>query len=86
MSAVQARRKFLKSQLGAGSPNSIAELEAEYARKLRAGTQAGAPLATTTVAGAVKKSAAVALAAGANPTKAEFDALINALKAAGIMA
>ena len=28
----------------------------------------------------------VPLAAGANPTKAEFDALINALIAAGIMA
>lgn len=83
MSAVVARRKFLKSRLGAGSPNSIAELEAEYARKQAAGT-AGA--ATTTVLGTVKKSASVALAAGANPTKAEFDALINALKAAGIMA
>lgn len=83
---VDARRKFLKAQLGAGAPNNIAELEALYASKLRAGTQAGAPLATTTVAGAVKKSASVNLAAGANPTKAEFDALINALKAAGIMA
>jgi len=32
-----------------------------------------------------KQSAAVAAAAGANPTKAEFDALITALKNAGIM-
>ena len=32
-----------------------------------------------------KVSAAVPLAAGATPTKAEFDALINALKAAGLM-
>lgn len=32
-----------------------------------------------------KQSEAVAVAAGANPTKAEFDALITALKNAGIM-
>jgi hypothetical protein len=41
--------------------------------------------ATTTVAGTVKKAALVANAAGANPTKAEYDALLAALKTAGIM-
>lgn len=44
------------------------------------------PAATTSVAGSVKQSALVANAAGANPTKAEFDALLTALKNAGIMA
>lgn len=43
------------------------------------------PAATTTVAGKVKQSALVANAAGANPTKAEYDALLAALKTAGIM-
>lgn len=35
---------------------------------------------------AVKPAAHVALAAGATPTKSEFDALINSLVAAGLMA
>lgn len=43
-------------------------------------------MATTTKAGLVKQSAAVAGAAGSNVTKAEFKALLDALKEAGIMA
>ena len=42
--------------------------------------------ATTEVAGIVEQSANVAVAAGEAPTKAEFDALIAALIAAGLMA
>lgn len=42
-------------------------------------------LATTTTAGIVLKGAAVNVAAGANPTKAEFDALVNSLKNAGVV-
>jgi hypothetical protein len=42
--------------------------------------------ATAETAGLVKQSANVAVAAGDAPTKAEFDALIAALVAAGIMA
>jgi len=34
----------------------------------------------------VRKSTLVANAVGANPTKAEYDALLAALKAAGLMA
>lgn len=34
----------------------------------------------------LKQAAAVAEAAGTNPTKAEFKALLDALKAAGLMA
>lgn len=42
--------------------------------------------ATTAKAGLVKQAAAVAVAAGEAPTKAEFDSLLTALKNAGIMA
>lgn len=42
--------------------------------------------ATPTAAGVVKQAANVAAAAGEAPTKAEFDALLAALQAAGIMA
>lgn len=42
--------------------------------------------ATTEALGAVKQAALVAEAAGENVTKAEFKALLDALKAAGIMA
>ena len=41
--------------------------------------------ATPSVAGMVKQAASQPAAAGANPTKAEYDALLAALKAAGIM-
>lgn len=41
--------------------------------------------ATATTIGGVKQAASQPAAAGANPTKAEYDALIAALKAAGIM-
>jgi len=44
------------------------------------------PAATTEAAGIVKMAANVAKAASTAPTKAEFDALIDALVAAGIMA
>lgn len=44
------------------------------------------PAANNSTLGGVKQSAAVAEAAGENVTKAEFKALLDALKAAGIMA
>jgi hypothetical protein len=43
------------------------------------------PAATKTKAGAVKMAAKVAEAAGDAPTAAEFKALLDALKAAGLM-
>lgn len=54
---------------------------------LVAGAAAGAAAipATKTVAGIVKMAALVPGAAGANPTQAEFAALLAALKAAGLM-
>lgn len=45
----------------------------------------GLPVATTEAAGVVKQAAAVADAAS-TPTKAEFNALLAALRAAGIIA
>ena len=42
--------------------------------------------ATKTKAGTVLQGAAVADAAGANPTAAEFKALLDSLRAAGIIA
>lgn len=42
--------------------------------------------ASKSTPGIVKQATAVPEASGANPTKAEFKALLDALKAAGIMA
>ena len=44
------------------------------------------PAATAAALGGVKQAAAVADAAGEQVTKAEFDALLAALRAAGMMA
>jgi hypothetical protein len=44
------------------------------------------PPASATAAGVVKQGVNVAAAAGATPTKAEFDALLTSLKNAGIIA
>ena len=42
--------------------------------------------ATASKRGTVLQGAAVAVAAGANPTKAEFDALVVSLRNAGVIA
>ena len=64
--------------------NVVEVLLGEIAERL--GNASAAPAAATaTKAGVVKKAANVAAAAGEAPTKAEFDALIAALVAAGIM-
>lgn len=42
--------------------------------------------ASATTAGIVKRGAVVADAAGANPTAAEFKALLDSLRAAGVIA
>jgi hypothetical protein len=44
------------------------------------------PNTSSTQAGPIKKGVAVADAAGANPTKAEFDALLASLRTAGVIA
>ena len=52
---------------------------------LKADGTAAIPAATKTRAGAVKMAAKVSEAAGNTPTAAEFKALLDALKTAGIM-
>ena len=49
-------------------------------------TGATGAVASTTKAGLMKQGAAVADAAGAAPTAAEFKALLDSLRAAGIIA
>lgn len=49
------------------------------------GFKTGSATATKTSAGTVKMAAKVSEAAGSAPTAAEFKALLDALKAAGIM-
>lgn len=57
-----------------------------FPRAMKAAAANGTfPAASTTVRGTVKQAALQANAAGANPTKAEFDALLAKLVAAGIM-
>lgn len=51
--------------------------------KVAAGTLV--PAATTTVRGTVLKGAAVAAAAGANPTAAEYLTLLTSLRNAGVI-
>lgn len=51
-----------------------------------AAAKSGGTPATKTTAGIVKQAALVANAAGANPTQAEYNALLTALKTAGLMA
>ena len=58
----------------------------EVTGDLKASGSMSVPVATKTKAGAVKMAAAVSEAAGDAPTAAEFKALLDALKAAGIMA
>ena len=58
----------------------------EVTGDLKAGGTGTLPAATKTKAGAVKMAAKVSEAAGDAPTAAEFKALLDALKAAGIMA
>ena len=83
-SVVEAKRAYYKSLGVAGT--AVADLEANYYEGVAGGTLAPAPDATETVAGVVKQAAFQPAAAGANPTKAEYDALLAALVAAGIMA
>lgn len=60
---------------------SVTKLQAQA----KTSTAANIPTATTTVAGTVLKGAAVPAAAGANPTKAEYDAMLVVLRNAGVI-
>ena len=65
--------------------SAFEELMSEIAERI-GDTEKATANATTTAAGVVKQSANVPTAAGDNPTAEEFNALINALISAGIMA
>ena len=73
------------TKLNPPAGNNVKEvLLGEIAERL-GGAAAAPAVATKTAAGVVKQAANVAVAADTAPTKAEFDALIAALIAAGIM-
>ena len=75
-----------KGETGAQGPAGAKGDRGDTGPQGPAGNDAVLTPATTLAIGAVKQSAAVAEAAGENVTKAEFKALLDALKAAGIMA
>lgn len=83
-SVVDAKREYYQS-LGIEG-QAVAELESKYYQGAASGAVPAAPLATETIAGLVQQAEFQPAAAGANPTKAEYDALLAALIAAGIMA
>lgn len=58
----------------------------EITGELKVNGSAAMPAATADKAGAVKMGAAVADAAGEAPTAAEFKALLDSLRSAGIIA
>ena len=64
----------------------IADKLVHYQKKQIQGSGYTLPAASKTTLGGVKQAARVNEAADANVTKAEFKALLDALKAAGIMA
>lgn len=70
----------------AKSTADTAKSTADTAKATADGATPKTQAATKSALGLVKQSAAVAEAAGENVTKAEFKALLDALKAAGIMA
>ena len=84
-SAAQAKREYFKQATGSTS-GALADLEAEYYTKAKAGTAVVVPEATTTVEGTVKQGAFVAaaavpfadLTAAANAYNALRTSLINA--------
>lgn len=71
---------------GAADANGVAELRILSMMKQDGNTTYTLPAATTTTLGGVEQGAAVADAAGSAPTAAEFKALLDSLRDAGIIA
>lgn len=84
-SVVDAKRAYYQAATGSDE-GSVAVLETLFYEQAAAGTAVVVPEATPTVEGTVKQAAFQADAVGVSPTKAEYDALLAALVAAGIMA
>ena len=83
MTTTKALAKLYKTITGSEARNSIGNILSDLADKWT--TSTAVPAATTSAAGVVKQAAKVNEAAGDNPTAAEFKALLDALKTAGIM-
>lgn len=73
-------------QVGPAGPAGPAGPKGDTGAQGPAGPSYTLPAASKTTLGGVKQAALVAEAAGENVTKAEFKALLDALKAAGQMA
>lgn len=73
-------------QVGPQGPKGDKGDKGDQGEQGPAGPSYTLPAASTTALGGVKQAAAVSEAAGENVTKAEFKALLDALKTAGIMA
>lgn len=67
-------------------PNYTRFTNLEVTGDLKMSGTAAVPAATASKAGAVKQGVAVANAAGSAPTAAEFKALLDSLRDAGIIA
>lgn len=67
-------------------PPAGAIQEEAYIEGIPSGSSYTLPAATATELGGVKQAAHVASAAGDNVTAAEFEALLDALEAAGVVA
>ena len=83
MTTTKALAKLYKTITGSEARNSIGRILSDLADNWSTATAPSA--ATTSKAGVVKMAAKVNEAAGSAPTAAEFKALLDALKDAGIM-
>ena len=83
MTTTKALAKLYKAITGSEARNSIGRILSDLADNWSTATAPSA--ATTSKAGVVKMAAKVNEAAGSAPTAAEFKALLDALKDAGIM-
>ena len=84
MTTTKALAKLYKAIVGSEGRNSAAKILSDLADNWTSSTAPSA--ATKTKAGVVKMAAKVDEAASTAPTAAEFKALLDALKDAGIMA
>lgn len=84
MTTTKALAKLYKTITGQEARNSIGRILSDLADNWASAT--AAPAATKTKAGVVKMGVTVAPAAGDNPTAAEFKALLDSLKDAGVIA
>lgn len=81
-SLAQVERDYYKSLLPNTKSTALADLKAEFFQGLAAGTVSNVPLATTAVAGTVKKATAVADQAALTVTDiATAQTAVNALTA-----